>query len=255
MTKLLSLEVLSAVGLGSVLALEHAWHWHHFRPAQATLPLLWYAVFAAIFTVFPFVFRRQFAQRTIVWAVSALAAPLHFFLLYDAVRRSHPTGMLGLSPALLALPSLLELYIVLKKSGLENPARMSQLALFGVAALFFITLIFPIQFDRQWITIGWASGGRPLLAISACSASGAAGPGGRRTTGSRFRAAGLESGRVGISRARRHAHLQLVSLCYGATVASLLLAGHLLAPPRDQVFGRSLLPLLYTLAGILSFFF
>src|SRR5207248_7342441 len=29
-------------------------------------------------------------------------------------------------------------------------------------ALFFITLIFPIQFDRQWITLGWAVEGAAL---------------------------------------------------------------------------------------------
>ena len=40
---------------------------------------------------------------------------------------------------------------------------MSQLAWFGGVALFFITLIFPIQFDRQWITIGWALEGAALL--------------------------------------------------------------------------------------------
>ena len=34
---------------------------------------------------------------------------------------------------------------------------------FGGVALFFITLIFPIQFDRQWITIGWALEGAALL--------------------------------------------------------------------------------------------
>ena len=40
---------------------------------------------------------------------------------------------------------------------------MATLAWFGGVALFFITLIFPIQFDRQWITIGWALEGAALL--------------------------------------------------------------------------------------------
>src|SRR5207253_9625670 len=45
---------------------------------------------------------------------------------------------------------------------LTSPARSAQLALFGGAALFFITLIFPIQFDRQWSTVGWALEGATL---------------------------------------------------------------------------------------------
>jgi len=46
--------------------------------------------------------------------------------------------------------------VVLKKIPAENKTRLAQLAWFGGVALFFITLIFPIQFDRQWLTIGWA---------------------------------------------------------------------------------------------------
>ena len=30
-------------------------------------------------------------------------------------------------------------------------------------ALLFITLVFPIQFERQWITLGWALEGTALL--------------------------------------------------------------------------------------------
>ena len=37
------------------------------------------------------------------------------------------------------------------------------LAWFGAATLFFVTLIFPIQFERQWITLGWALEGAAVL--------------------------------------------------------------------------------------------
>jgi uncharacterized membrane protein len=40
---------------------------------------------------------------------------------------------------------------------------MTVLAWWGGAALFFITLIFPIQFEKQWITVGWALEGAALL--------------------------------------------------------------------------------------------
>src|SRR5438034_464463 len=80
MAKIFSLDSLSAVGLGSTLALEYAWHLGHFNPDRATLPFAWYIGFAAVFTVFPFLFHRQFAAKTMPWATAALAAPLHFFL-------------------------------------------------------------------------------------------------------------------------------------------------------------------------------
>src|SRR5207245_72335 len=99
---------------------------------------------------------------TVIWATSALAAPFHFFLVYDLVRRAHPSGMLGLLPAAFAVPSLLGLIFLLRRMPVDSPSRNAQLALFGAAALFFITLIFPIQFDREWITVGWALEGAAL---------------------------------------------------------------------------------------------
>jgi len=70
---------------------------------------------------------------------------------------------MGLLPAVFALPPLLSLMMVLKNVPAETKARMTQLAWFGGVALFFITLIFPIQFERQWITIGWGLEGAALL--------------------------------------------------------------------------------------------
>src|SRR6058998_1622272 len=59
MSELFSFGVLPAVALVSVLALEHAWHFQHFDPARASLPLLWYLGFYALFTAFPFIFHRR----------------------------------------------------------------------------------------------------------------------------------------------------------------------------------------------------
>ena len=163
LTKIFSLDLLACVALGSTILLEHAWHFAHFKKEDAGIPILWYLGFTAVFTIFPFIFHRQFARKSIVWASAALAAPLHFYLVYDVVRTMHPTsGMLGLVPAAFAVPSLIGLAMLLQFTPKDSPARNAQLALFGGAALFFITLIFPIQFDRQWITLGWAMEGAAL---------------------------------------------------------------------------------------------
>ena len=253
MTKLLSLDALAAVGLGSVLALEYAWHFRNFDPVHATVPILWYLVFTLVFTIFPFLFSRQFAARTTVWAVSALAAPLHFFLVYDAIRFTHPHGMLGLVPAIFALPSLLELFIVARRSAQENPARMSQLAFFGGAALFFITLIFPIQFDRQWITIGWALEGAAL-----CWWFGRVPHPGLRLAGVGLLAVAFA--RLAFNPAVLEYHARAATpifnwylYAYGVTILSLFAAARWLAPPRHLVLGRNALPLLYSLGTILMF--
>jgi hypothetical protein len=253
MTKLLSLDPLAAVGLGSVLALEYVWHFRSFDPAHGSIPLLWYLLFTAIFTVFPFIFWRQFARRTVVWAVSALAAPFHFLLVYDAIRSMRPHGILGLVPAVFALPSLLELFLLVRRKEGENPARLSQLALFGGAALLFITLIFPIQFDRQWITIGWALEGAALCWLF------------RRVPHPGLRLAGVvllgvAFARLALNPAVLEYHARSAApifnwylYAYGITIASLFAAAWLLVPPRDVIAGRSMRPALCTLGTILTF--
>jgi hypothetical protein len=166
-TKLFSFDWMLAVGLACVTALECAWHFNHFDPANPNQPLnlvlAWYLIFFAVFALFPFLFLRQFENKVVPWAAAAMAGPPQFFLIHRFVSAVYPNQMMGLLPAAFAIPGLLSLIAILKKIPAENKSRMAQLAWFGGVALFFITLIFPIQFDRQWITIGWALEGAALL--------------------------------------------------------------------------------------------
>jgi uncharacterized membrane protein len=253
MAKLLSLETLPAVGLGSVLALEYVWHLGYYVPARGTLPLAWYLGFAAVFTIFPFVFHPQFIARTALWATAALAAPLHFFLVYDLVRRTHPHGMLGLLPAAFAVPALLGLLFLVKRASADSPARNAQLALFGGAALFFITLIFPIQFDRQWITVGWALEGAAL-----CWLFGRVPHSGLRLTGVGLLVVVFARLALNPAVLNYHAHsarpiLNWYLYAYGVAIFSMFVAAHLLAPPRNVVLGHNVRPLLYALGTVLAF--
>ena len=253
MAKIFSLDLLSAVGLGSTLALEYTWHLGHFNPDHATLPLAWYIGFAAVFTIFPFLFHREFAARTMPWATAALAAPLHFFLVYDVIRTAYPIGMLGLVPAVFAVPSLVGLIVLLKRTPPESPALSAQLALFGGAALFFITLIFPIQFDRQWITLGWALEGAAL-----CWLFHRVPHPGLRLVGTALLVVAFA--RLALNPAVLSYHARSATpifnwylYTYGIVVICLFVAARLLAPPRNLVLGRNTQPLLYTLGALLAF--
>jgi hypothetical protein len=46
--KLLSVDLLPAAGLVCVTAVECAWHFSRFDPANAAVPLVWYLVFFAV---------------------------------------------------------------------------------------------------------------------------------------------------------------------------------------------------------------
>jgi uncharacterized membrane protein len=161
--------------------------------------------------------------------------------------------MLGLVPALFALPSLLELFVIVRRGDRENPARMSQLALFGGAALLFITLIFPIQFDRQWITIGWALEGAALCWLF------------QRVPHPGLRLAGIvllgiAFARLALNPAVLEYHARSTApifnwylYAYGVTIASLFVAAWLLVPPRDLTLGQRMRPVLCALGTILTF--
>ena len=256
MSEMLSLDVLPAVGLACVLALEHAWHFEHFNPSnpsRAAMPLIWYLGFYAVFSIFPFIFHRKFAGKTGPWAAAALAGPLNFYLVYDVVRSAYPSHVPGLVPLAFAVPSLLGLLMLLKRTSLASPARDAQLALFGGAALFFITLIFPIQFDRQWITVGWALEGAALCWLF------------RRVPHPGLRLTGIVLlvivfARLALNPAVLSYHpraafpiLNWYLYTYGIATVCLFAAARFLAPPRHLVLESNVRPLLYTLGTVLAF--
>ncbi len=250
---LLSLAWLPACALAGVAALEYAWHARLFSVAAPQLPLGWYLGFAAIFSVFPFVFRRRFFPLTGPWATAALAGVLHFPLVYRVVLAAWPNDFMGVLPALFAVPPLLSLVAILGEKSAPPSVHLDQLAWFGGAALFFITLIFPIQFDRQWITLGWALEGAALVWLF------------HRVPhpGLRFTGAALlivAFARLALNPAVLEYHARSDTAVfnwylytYGLVTACLFVGARLLAPPRETIIGLNTPPLLNALGVVLAF--
>lgn len=149
--------------LAGTLAVEGVWHLNHFNVDSPVVPLCWYLGFYGLFLVFPFVFRKVFAGESAPWIASALSGVGHFLLVHDLVKRAFPNSMMGLVPLAFAIPALIGLYAVIRKFPGMNGKQRGRVAWFGGVALFFITLVFPIQFSRQWITVSWAIEGALLL--------------------------------------------------------------------------------------------
>jgi uncharacterized membrane protein len=160
----LKIDLLPFIALFCSLALELTWYTVRFDANHASTTVIWYFTFYGLFVIFPFVFQKHLQQRTLPWIASALAGPLHFYLFYSVINRGYPNNYMGLLPAVLSLIPLFSVwqrYRALPQT--ENNFRNVQLAAFGGAALFFITLIFPIQFKKEWVIIGWALEGAALL--------------------------------------------------------------------------------------------
>lgn len=248
------LELLTLVGLVAVLVLEYTWHFERFTSTQVWHALPWYLGFSALFLVFPFLFQKHFAARGAPWAAAALALPAHFLILHRAFKAAAPEFPLpGLLPAALALPCLAGLLLLVKTRIADSRESQSQLALFGAATLFFVTLIFPIQFDRQWITVGWALEGAALLWLFHRVPHP-----GLRVVGVALLVAGFVRlalnpwvftayGRTGTPL------LNWYLYAFGIVAACLFIGARLLAPPRDRMQGVRVTPLLYALGTVLAF--
>jgi Predicted membrane protein (DUF2339) len=256
-TRLFSLDWMPAIGLVSLTALECAWHFKEFNPSNPGQPLnlilASYLIFFGVFAVFPFLFFRQFESKVVPWATSAMAAVPQFFLVYRFVKIVWPNSFMGLLPALFAVPGLLGLAIILKRVSAENKARLAQLAWFGGVALFFITLIFPIQFEKQWITLGWALEGAALLWLF------------RRVPHPGLRLVGFclliaAFVRLAINPAvldyhprSGHPIFNWYFYSYSIVTVALFAGARLLAPPRNKVLEINAPPILAALGTVLAF--
>jgi len=252
-TRLSNIDWLSAVGLACVLALEWTWYRIHFKHDNAFLPLSWFLIFFAVFALFPFVCRVARDSRILLWTVAALSGPLHFHLIYTLVSKAYPNASMGLLPAAFAAPFAFGLAHMARRLPVENPKRNTQLALFGGVTLFFITLIFPIQFERQWITIGWALEGTALLWLF------------HRVPHPGLRLAGFvllmaAFVRLALNPAVLSYHprsatpiLNWYLYSYGIVTVCLMAGARLLSPPRNMIRGSDARAVLYGLGVALAF--
>jgi uncharacterized membrane protein len=156
-----ALDAASLVALFSTAAVEFIWHQQNFSPREP-LPALGYMFFYGMYFLFPFLFHRRL-KGTTPWIASALAGPVHFWLIYDPATEIIGKTLIGLVPALFAVISLKGLYQAAEIIPKTDPRRNSLLAWYGGVTLFFVTLILPVQFDKEWLTLGWALEGAALL--------------------------------------------------------------------------------------------
>lgn len=249
---IMRLEWLPACALMGTSALEYSWHLRYGDSVSPGIPLFWYLGFAAVFGVYPFALRRRFSELTGPWAASALGWVFAFPLAYWLVKRGWPNDMMGLLPAAFAVPALVSLMIV-RGVRTNERARLNQLAWFGGVALLFITLIVPIQFERQWLTVGWALEGAALLWLFHRVPHG-----GLRAVGAALLVVAFV--RLALNPAVLEYHprsgtalLNWYLYAYGVVTVALFVGARLLAAPRNLVLGINTPPLLNTLGTLLAF--
>jgi uncharacterized membrane protein len=152
---------LALAALAGVALVQLTWQGMRFSNVQAVPALVCYALFLLLFVAFPFCSAEK--EKAWSWAISALAQALQFWLVYRVVTLALPNDWMGLLPAIFVLPGAIGVWALLKLYRADPAAGDARLAWQGGALLLFVSLIFPLQFEREWITLGWALEGFALL--------------------------------------------------------------------------------------------
>jgi uncharacterized membrane protein len=253
LVRFLKAPVLLPIATGCFFLLEVVVHLEHFNPDNAAVFLGFYIIAAAAFFILPFLYKQDYLKTNLPWGNAALSGPLHFFLIYDVVRKIYPNDFMGLLPAVMAVPFFFGLTTLLNWIPEDSGKRNAILAWFGGSTLFFITLIFPIQFDHQWLTIGWALEGAALIWLF------------HKIPHPGLRGVGIALLLVSFIRLGMNPAILIdypysswpifnwYLYAYGIAVFCLMAGGRLLAAPRNKAFGINIPPVLYTLGTILAF--
>ena len=215
------------------------------------MPFGWYIVFALLFIGYAFCTAEQTEQ--LPWAISAVSGALHFWLIFEVVSAAYPQLHNGLLPAVFIVPYAVGVFFLVKRRGIDPASDDGRLAWQGGAALLFVSLIFPIQFEREWITLGWALEGFALILFYRKVPHR-----GLRIVGAALLCVAFV--RLALNPAVLEYHKRTGTkiwnwylYAYGITSVCLILGARLFKPPRQNRIERAASSLLYSLGAILIF--
>jgi uncharacterized membrane protein len=242
---------LALIALAFTCAVESEWQGLHFTQGYGALALGWQLAFLLLFLGYPFFTTEE--RKPLPWAIGALAGPLHFCLIYEIIRTTFPEMRNGLIPAAFVLPYAFGTFFLIKKREVIPASGDARLAWQAGTALFFVSLIFPVQFEREWITLGWAFEGFALLCLFRAVPN----------RGLRYVGVGLLAivfVRLALNPAVLEYHQRSATPIwnwylygYGLPIVFLFGGAWLFRAPRQTTFERTAPTLLYSLSAILTF--
>jgi uncharacterized membrane protein len=157
-----ALSAMVAAALVFTWLAEWAWHERVFASDQPLVAIAWYVALFLLFAAAPYFCG---VKRLWPWMIAAIAGPLQFWFVYQLVDARLTNNWEGLLPIAFALPAAAGVFYLVKKEHVDLASGDSRLAAQGAAVLAFVSLIFPVQFEREWITLGWALEGVALILL------------------------------------------------------------------------------------------
>lgn len=128
----------------------------------------WLLGTAGFLMLFPFLSMRHYMKSMIPWVASALALPLFYVLVREAVGTQFLflwEGYPGVIALAYTLPYILALIVLSHGFPIAGASKSTKLALYAGVLIFFVTLAIGEQFQKEWLTIAFALEGLALLFI------------------------------------------------------------------------------------------
>lgn len=149
--------------LGASALHIHLWQRAYLTPDQRLVAFVFSTLLYLTFVLLPL--RIPFGRWKDVlppWLASAMAGPVFFFPLEVLFRAALGPSVIGLLPLVLAgvvaltLRGVSRRFAAAPEDGGAALVRVRHLTLFASVALGLLALAIRIQFERQWVTLGWA---------------------------------------------------------------------------------------------------
>ena len=225
-----------------------AWHERHgYDLAHPTLAA-WKIGVPTLALALLWLLRRSYGENPLPSVAVGLLTTACLALLHPAIDAHWPLWSHGLLPFAFALG-----WIAFTRRLVLDAAPLPSRACAAGFAVWFITLIFPFQFVREWLTLAWALEGAALCWLFT------------RLPHDGLRLAGASLSLLGFIRIFSELdlryqnvplHLPMAAwllILFGLTSAALLFAASRLKPPHHQWDGLPLRLILFIAAGILLF--
>ncbi|MDQ2868605.1 MAG: DUF2339 domain-containing protein [Verrucomicrobiota bacterium] len=130
------------------------WAWRQAVLSGSPLfGIIWYGAILLLFSGTPQFFPRE--ERW-PWAIAAIAGPLQFVLVYSLFRTQQLDFPQWLLPLIFALLPVANAAYLRWRLRVPLAAGDGRLAMQIASVIFFVSLVFPIQFEREWLTLAWA---------------------------------------------------------------------------------------------------
>ena len=217
----------------------------------------WHAAIFLLFALVPYVCG---VRRIWTWMIAAIAgAPQFWFVYYyliigaDPAPPAWPHRWAWIVPIAFALPSAAGILYLVRREQVSLSSADDRLASQGAALLAFLSLVFAVQFHREWITLGWALEGLGLILLF------------RWLPNRRLRAFALivlcaAFVRLALNPAvleyHRRSHTPILNwylYAYGIAGLCLFASAYWFREPLERRYEKTGPALLYTLSGIVFF--